>query len=63
MAIRIPEIFIRDVLTKINILDVISSKIKLKKAGANYIARCPFHSEKTPSFSVNEAKQFYHCFG
>lgn len=59
----IPRPFIDDLLTKSNIIDVINSRVKLKKAGRDYQACCPFHHEKTPSFTVSEKKQFYHCFG
>ena len=59
----IPRIFIDDILTKINIVDLINSRVKLKKAGRDYQACCPFHHEKTPSFTVSDKKQFYHCFG
>lgn len=59
----IPESFIQDLLARIDIVDVIERYLPLKKAGANYVACCPFHSEKTPSFSVSPSKQFYHCFG
>jgi DNA primase len=59
----IPESFIQDLLTRIDIVDLVDSYVPLKKAGANYIACCPFHSEKTPSFTVSPTKQFYHCFG
>lgn len=55
--------FIEDLKNKLNIVDIIGQNIQLKKKGANYWGICPFHSEKTPSFSVNEEKQFYHCFG
>ncbi len=60
---RIPREFIDDLLTRIDIVDLIDSYVPLKKAGINYTARCPFHTEKSPSFSVNRNKQFYHCFG
>lgn len=60
---RIPESFIQSVVAKTDIVSLIQESIKLRKAGANYSACCPFHSEKTPSFTVNQAKQFYHCFG
>ncbi|PTN09129.1 DNA primase [Nitrosomonas aestuarii] len=59
----IPQSFIHDLLTHINIIDAIDRHVTLKKAGANYIACCPFHGEKTPSFTVSPTKQFYHCFG
>lgn len=60
---RIPRSFIEDLLDRVDIIDVISPRVSLKKSGANYMACCPFHNEKTPSFSVNQNKQFYHCFG
>lgn len=63
MSGRIPRDFINDILTRVDIVDLIDSQLPLKKAGANYIARCPFHSEKSPSFSVNRNKQMFHCFG
>ena len=59
----IPRTFIDDILTKTNIVDLINSRVKLKKAGRDYQACCPFHHEKTPSFTVSDKKQFYHCFG
>ncbi len=59
----IPQSFIQDLLTRIDILEVVGNRVQLKKKGANFWACCPFHSEKTPSFSVNPARQFYHCFG
>lgn len=63
MSGRIPREFIDDLLVRIDIVDLIDSHVPLKKTGSNYVARCPFHSEKTPSFSVNRNKQFFHCFG
>ena len=63
MAGRIPQSFINDLIDRVDIVDVIDSRVTLKKAGKNYQARCPFHDEKTPSFSVSPDKQFYHCFG
>jgi DNA primase len=63
MAGRIPQAFIDDLLDRVDIVDVIDRRVKLKKTGKNYSARCPFHDEKTPSFSVNPDKQFYYCFG
>ncbi|HEV2007845.1 MAG TPA: CHC2 zinc finger domain-containing protein, partial [Burkholderiales bacterium] len=59
----IPQSFIQDLLNRVDIVDVIERYVPLKRAGANYVACCPFHSEKTPSFTVTQAKQFYHCFG
>ncbi|MDR3299276.1 MAG: DNA primase [Candidatus Accumulibacter sp.] len=59
----IPESFIQDLLHRIDIVDLIDAHVPLRKAGANYAACCPFHSEKTPSFTVSPSKQFYHCFG
>ncbi|MGZ8162115.1 MAG: DNA primase [Methylobacter sp.] len=63
MAGRISRQFIDELLVRVDIVDLIDSHVPLKKTGANYVARCPFHSEKTPSFSVNRKKQFFHCFG
>ena len=59
----IPESFIQELLHRIDIVDLIDSHVTLKKAGANWAACCPFHNEKTPSFTVSPTKQFYHCFG
>ena len=59
----IPESFIQDLLARIDIVDLVDSFVPLKKAGANYAACCPFHNEKSPSFTVSPTKQFYHCFG
>jgi DNA primase len=63
MSGRIPREFIDELLVRVDIVDLINSHVPLKKTGANYVARCPFHTEKTPSFSVNRNKQFFHCFG
>ena len=63
MAGRIPQAFLDDLLDRVDIVEVIDRRVKLKKSGKNYTARCPFHDEKTPSFSVNPDKQFYYCFG
>lgn len=59
----IPQPFIHELLNRVDIIDAIDRHVPLKKAGANFIACCPFHSEKTPSFTVSQTKQFYHCFG
>src|SRR5215831_10696091 len=59
----IPQSFVQELLGRVDIVDVIDRHVKLKRAGANYVACCPFHSEKTPSFTVSQTKQFYHCFG
>ncbi|AYV21828.1 DNA primase [Vibrio mediterranei] len=63
MAGIIPRSFIDDLLARLDIVDIIDARVKLKKQGKNYGACCPFHNEKTPSFSVSQEKQFYHCFG
>ena len=59
----IPESFLDELNSRVNIVDVVSSYLPLNKKGANYWGLCPFHHEKTPSFSVNESKQIFHCFG
>ena len=63
MAGRIPRQFIDDLMQRVDIVEVIDSRVPLKKAGREYHACCPFHNEKTPSFTVSPTKQFYHCFG
>lgn len=63
MAGRIPRAFISDLLARTDIVDLVDTRVKLKKQGKNFQACCPFHNEKTPSFTVNSDKQFYHCFG
>ncbi len=63
MAGLIPQRFIDDLLDRVDIVDVIGARLELRKTGKNHSARCPFHDEKTPSFSVNPEKQFYYCFG
>ena len=63
MAGRIPQSFIDELIARTDIVDVVGSRVQLKKAGREYKACCPFHGEKTPSFTVSPDKQFYHCFG
>lgn len=59
----IPQSFIQDLLSRVDIVDIVESAVPLKRAGANMAACCPFHTEKSPSFTVSPTKQFYHCFG
>ena len=59
----IPQSFIQDLLNRVDIVEVVGNHVQLKKAGANLLGLCPFHTEKTPSFTVSPVKQFYHCFG
>jgi len=63
MSGRIPERFIDDLLARVDIVDVVSERVPLKKSGREWSARCPFHDERSPSFTVSPTKQFYHCFG
>ncbi len=63
MSGKIPQDFIDNLVTRIDIVDIIDNRVPLKKAGHEYKACCPFHNEKTPSFTVSPSKQFYHCFG
>ena len=59
----IPNSFVQELLARVDVVEVVGRHVQLKKAGANYSGLCPFHGEKTPSFSVSPTKQFYHCFG
>ncbi|KMQ80610.1 DNA primase [Candidatus Burkholderia pumila] len=59
----IPHAFLQDLLNRVDIVDVVSRYVHLKKGGANFMGLCPFHNEKSPSFTVSPTKQFYHCFG
>lgn len=63
MSARIPQNFIHDLIARTDIVELIQSRLTLKRTGKNYSSRCPFHDEKTPSFTVNPEKQFYYCFG
>lgn len=63
MAGRIPQNFIDDLVSRADIVEIINARVALKKKGKEFSACCPFHNEKTPSFTVSESKQFYHCFG
>nr|WP_305906297.1 CHC2 zinc finger domain-containing protein [Methylomarinum sp. Ch1-1]MDP4518972.1 CHC2 zinc finger domain-containing protein [Methylomarinum sp. Ch1-1]MDP4523370.1 CHC2 zinc finger domain-containing protein [Methylomarinum sp. Ch1-1] len=63
MQYHIPKDFISSLLIKTDLVDLINDHVPLKKAGREYVAKCPFHEEKTPSFSVSKQKQVYHCFG
>jgi DNA primase len=63
MTGRIPQTFIDELMARIDIVEIIDSRVPLKQVGRNHVARCPFHQEKTPSFNVNRDKQLYYCFG
>ena len=60
---RLSDAFIDDLLARTDIVEVVGSRVQLKRKGREYSAPCPFHDERTPSFYVSPAKQFYHCFG
>jgi hypothetical protein len=59
----IPQHFIQELLARVDVVEVVGRYVQLKKGGANFMGLCPFHGEKSPSFSVSPAKQFFHCFG
>jgi DNA primase len=61
--VTIPQSFIQELLTRVDVVEVVGRYVQLKKGGANFMGLCPFHGEKSPSFSVSPSKQFYHCFG
>ncbi|MEX0449115.1 DNA primase [Spiribacter sp. 221] len=63
MAGRIPDTFIDELLARVDIADIVGERVRLRRSGSNYLGLCPFHGEKTPSFTVSADKQFYHCFG
>jgi len=63
MAGKIPASFIQDLLARVDLVDLIDARVPLKRSGTSFVARCPFHNEKSPSFNVSREKQFYHCFG
>ncbi len=63
MAVSIPQSFIQELLARVDVVEVVGRYVPLKKGGANFMGLCPFHGEKSPSFSVSPSKQFYHCFG
>ena len=63
LPVSIPQSFLQELLTRVDVVEVVGRYVQLKKGGANFMGLCPFHGEKSPSFSVSPAKQFYHCFG
>ena len=63
LTMRIPETFVQELVARADVVDIVGRYVSLKKSGANFMGLCPFHGEKSPSFSVSPTKQFYHCFG
>ena len=59
--VSIPQSFIQELLSRVDVVDIVGRYVQLKKGGANFMGLCPFHGEKSPSFSVSPSKQFYHC--
>ena len=59
----IPQTFVQELLSRADVVEIVGRYVQLKKGGANFMGLCPFHGEKSPSFSVSPTKQFYHCFG
>src|SRR5206468_10878263 len=62
-TVAIPQSFIHELLARADVVEIVGRYVQLKKGGANYLGLCPFHGEKSPSFTVSPAKQFFHCFG
>jgi DNA primase len=62
-SMAIPQSFIQELLSRVDVVDIVGKYVQLKKGGANFMGLCPFHGEKSPSFSVSPTKQFFHCFG
>src|SRR5690606_1213761 len=59
--VSIPQTFIQELLSRVDVVDIVGRYVQLRKGGANFMGLCPFHGEKSPSFSVSPSKQFYHC--